>query len=166
MLSDSFASGAVFGGDNIPTGGLVGYNFGGVISNCYAAGAVTGGQNSQVGGLIGINADNTDYHVSPLLGDSYSSGNTSGGSGASVGGLIGGDAADARNSDLYWDRDTSGVSDPSHGAGNIPNDPGITGLSDTQLKSGLPAGFDPSIWNEKRKHNHGHPYLIDNPPPK
>jgi hypothetical protein len=62
--------------------------------------------------------------------------------------------------------DASGIGNPSQGAGNIANDPGITGLSDTQLKSGLPAGFDKSIWKEKSAINGGNPYLIANPPPK
>ena len=32
----------------------------------------------------------------------------------------------------------SALSDPAHGAGNVQNDPGITGLTDAQLKSALP----------------------------
>ena len=64
----------------------------------------------------------------------------------------------------YWDLDTSGVSDPHRGAGNIADDPGITGLTDAQLKSGLPAGFDPTIWAQKSNINNGYPYLRANPP--
>jgi hypothetical protein len=33
-----------------------------------------------------------------------------------------------------------------------------------QLQSGLPSGFDPSIWAEKPGINNGYPYLIANPP--
>lgn len=65
----------------------------------------------------------------------------------------------------YWDLD-KGVNDPSKGAGNIKNDPGITGLSDAQLKSGLPAGFYPTIWKQSAKLNNGYPYLVANPPPQ
>jgi hypothetical protein len=50
--------------------------------------------------------------------------------------------------------------------GNVPNDLGITGLTDAQLKSGLPAGFDPKIWAVNSKINNGYPYLLANPPPK
>jgi hypothetical protein len=58
----------------------------------------------------------------------------------------------------------SGISDPSHGAGNVQNDPGITGLTDTQLKSGLPAGFDKKVWAQKANVNSGYPYLVDPSP--
>ena len=68
--------------------------------------------------------------------------------------------------DTYWDTDTSGITDPSQGAGNIANDPGITGLTTQQFQSGLPTGFDPKIWAEKSTINNGLPYLIANPPPK
>jgi hypothetical protein len=42
----------------------------------------------------------------------------------------------------------------------------VTGLTSQQLKSGLPAGFDPCIWAEDKKINNGFPYLIANPPVK
>jgi hypothetical protein len=61
----------------------------------------------------------------------------------------------------YWDITTSGTT-VGVGRGNAE---GITGLTTTQLKAGLPAGFDPKIWAEDRKINHGLPYLIANPPP-
>ncbi|HEY1637039.1 MAG TPA: hypothetical protein VGF62_00835, partial [Rhizomicrobium sp.] len=64
----------------------------------------------------------------------------------------------------YWDLD-KGVGDPSKGAGNRSNDIGITGLTDAQLKLALPAGFDPTIWGEKKTINNGYPYLLANPPP-
>lgn len=41
---------------------------------------------------------------------------------------------------------------------------GVAGLTTEQLQSGLPAGFDPSIWGEDAKINHGLPYLLANPP--
>jgi hypothetical protein len=47
---------------------------------------------------------------------------------------------------LYWNLHTSDISDPQQAAGNIPDDRGITGLTDVQLRSGLPVGFDPAIW--------------------
>jgi hypothetical protein len=80
------------------------------------------------------------------------------------GGLIGQDSVEAGTANSYWDLETSGINDPSKGAGNVPNDPGITGLTDVQLKSGPPSGFSPAIWKESAKLNSGYPYLIDNPP--
>jgi len=38
------------------------------------------------------------------------------------------------------------------------------GLSDAQLKSGLPTGFDPTIWGHDPAINNGLPYLLHNPP--
>ena len=64
----------------------------------------------------------------------------------------------------YWDLDTSGVQDPSQGAGYPSNDPGITGLTSTELQSGLPEGFDPKIWGQDPSVNGGFPYLRANPP--
>jgi hypothetical protein len=66
----------------------------------------------------------------------------------------------------YWNLDTSGVSDPAEGAGNVPNAPGITGLTDSQLKSALPHKFNPKLWGRSPDINNGYPYLLANPPPK
>jgi hypothetical protein len=62
----------------------------------------------------------------------------------------------------YWDVTTSGTNNGT-GNGNVPN---VTGLTTSQLKSGLPSGFDPATWAEKKNINNGFPYLIANPPPK
>jgi hypothetical protein len=163
VIEQTFADGSVLGGDGTVAGGLIGSNMAGAISNSYAMDAVTGGANSSIGGLIGSNSSNNGSN--PSLTNSYSTGAASGGFGATVGGLIGEDLAEAGTSDTYWDLDTSGIGDPSRGAGNIANDPGITGLSDAQLKSGLPAGFDPAIWGRNAGINNGYPYLLANPPP-
>jgi hypothetical protein len=164
-LSQSFATGIVSGGDGVSVGGLVGENSGGTISDTYSTGAVVGGSTARVGGLIGLASD-SDENGTPVLSTSYSTGAVSGGSGATVGGLIGQDTADALNTNVYWDLDTSGISNVAQGAGNIADDPGITGLSDAQLKSGLPMGFDKKVWKEKATLGNGYPTLIDNPPPK
>jgi hypothetical protein len=83
------------------------------------------------------------------------------------GGLVGYDESPAGYITVsYWDMDTSGINNPAQGAGNVQNDPGITGLTDTQLKSSLPSGFDPAIWSQKKSLNNGYPYLINNPPPQ
>ena len=161
IIDQSHSTGIVAGGDDAQVGGLVGSNIGGVITNSYASGAVEGGSSASVGGLIGANDVGNS---SPVIASCYSTGAVSGGSGASVGGLIGQDLADPGITDAYWDMDTSGISNPAQGAGNIANDPGITGLTDAQLKSGLPAGFDKKVWKEKAGINNGYPYLIANPP--
>jgi len=164
IVRESYSLGAVTGGDGALVGGLIGKNWGGVISDSYAAGSTTGGANALVGGLVGGNIDNQNGQSIPAVSASYSIGSVSGGSGAVVGGLIGQDAADSQITNTYWDMNTSGISDPSHGAGNIADDPGITGLTTEQFKSGLPAGFSPAIWKEKAGINGGYPYLIDLPP--
>src|SRR5439155_15975348 len=87
----------------------------------------------------------------------YSIGNV-GGPAATIGGFIGGDYYRHKRNYISfadWDLDTSGISDPSQGAGNIPNDPGITGLTDAQLTSALPDGFDPNVWGENANINNG-----------
>ena len=40
----------------------------------------------------------------------------------------------------------------------------MTGRTDVQLKSGLPSGFNPSVWKEKTGINSGYPDLADNLP--
>jgi hypothetical protein len=160
-VSGSYATGSVkvtgdLGGDG---GGLAGFTQGGMISNSYAEGAVSGPDGSAVGGLVGANGN--------PISSSYSTGAVTGGAGAYVGGLIGYDGAQSGSiTDAYWDTDTSGITDPSQGAGNIANDPGITGLTTAQFQSGLPTGFDPSVWAENAKTDNGFPYLIANPPAK
>lgn len=152
-ISESYATGFVTGGDQSKVGGLAGIsqNSGG-ITNSYATGAVTGGADAEVGGLIGEN-DNTAE-------DSYSTGAVSGGTGSLVGGFVGsGHGTFATN---YWDTTTSGTDE---GAGGTNID-GVTGLTTEQFQSGLPAGFDPAIWNEKATLLDGLPYLIANLPPK
>jgi hypothetical protein len=161
-VSGSYATGdvQVLNFPNQPTngGGLVSVSSGTII-NSYATGAVSGVDESTVGGLVGINADTISF--------SYSSGAVTGGAGSTVGGLIGEDAAPAGSlDDTYWDTDTSGITNLSQGAGNIANDPGITGLTTAQFQSGLPAGFDPAVWVENPSINGGLPYLLANPPPK
>jgi len=58
------------------------------------------------------------------------------------------------------------ITNLGQGAGNIGNDPGISGLATAQFQSGLPAGFDPSTWAEDSNITNGLPYLIHNPLPK
>ncbi|HWA04886.1 MAG TPA: GLUG motif-containing protein [Rhizomicrobium sp.] len=164
VITGSYSTGTVVGVDGTMVGGLVGQNLGGVILNSYATGAVSVGSDGFAGGLVGSNENNPSEQADPVIANSYSTGSVSGGSGAVVGGLIGQDLADPGITDAYWDTDTSGVNNPEQGAGNIANDPGITGLTTEQFKSGLPAGFDKKVWKEKAGINGGYPYLIDLPP--
>jgi len=142
IIDQCFAEGKV----TAPGGGLVGELFsGGKISNSYASGPLTAG----IGGFIGVG----DLEVS----SSYSIGQVaqSNFSGGFVGQV---DSNAVQNA--YWDVDTSGQTEGC-GSGDCS---GITGLSDAQLKSGMPAGFDPKIWAQDTKINSGYPYLRANPP--
>lgn len=136
-------------------GGLVGFN-NGPLMNCYGEGAVSVPGMSDAGGLVG--ADN-----SPIS-NAYSTGSVQAGSGSFIGGFVGYDQSNGGLSDDYWDTSTSGITNLSQGAGNIANDPGITGETTEQLQAGLPAGFDPAIWAESANINGGLPYLVANPP--
>jgi hypothetical protein len=153
VVEQSFSSMTLGGSENL-LGGLIGLDYG-ATSNSYATGAVTGGEFAFVGGLEG------SAGPSGTLGTSYSTGAVSGGASSYVGGFLGGE--DEQVSGCYWDTTTSGTTQ-AVGYGN--DHAGITGLTTAQLKSGLPAGFDPTIWAERPKINGGLPYLINNPPPK
>jgi hypothetical protein len=159
-VRNSFATGAVRDTDGSRIGGLIGEAGGfSTVSNSYAMGTVTGGANSKTGGLIG--------NGGPGAKASYSAGDVSAGGGSSVGGFIGSyDSIVGTYKADCWDLDTSGISDPAQGAGNLPNAPGLTGLTDAELKSSLPKGFSPKIWGQSPKINNGYPYLLANPPPK
>jgi hypothetical protein len=143
-------------------GGLVGANEGTILNSYSTGGAFVKrpvSNASSAGGLVGHN-----YSVGSIS-SSYSTGAASGAA-TSVGGSIGtDDGADGSLIDTYWDIDTSGIANLGRGAGNRNNDPGITGLTTAQLQSGLPAGFDSTIWGEISNINGGLPYLLANPPP-
>jgi len=148
----SFASGNVSAGDNSRAGGLAGNSRDG-ISQSYATGSATGGIGSYVGGLAG-------YTAYGEISEVYSTGLVTGG--LYRGGLVG--HVDPSAAHAYWDFDTSGISNPGQGDGDTANYPGITGVTDAQLKSALPAGFDPNVWGQSPSINNGWPYLLANPP--
>jgi len=177
-ISQSQASGAVKGAT--VSGGLVGGNEG-PISESFATGAVE--SKNYAGGLVGLNESNgTDAGT---VDNSYSTGAVAG---YVSGGLIGGDTVssalensystgavdpfnnegggfgcDVNQEDVandYWDTTTSGMTVATCN-GNFS---GITGLTTQQFQSGLPSGFDSSIWAENPSINGGLPYLINNPP--
>ena len=152
-VDSSFATGSA-GAQTKQAGGLIGYGAHTTVTNSYARGAATvaGSNVGSAGGLAG--GPTTAFTAS------YSTGAPSGGK--FTGGSVGQTSSAMTN--VYWDMDTSGITDPSKGAGNHPNYPGITGLSDAALKSGLPTGFDPAVWAQSPSINNGYPYLIANPP--
>jgi hypothetical protein len=146
--SFSYAGGAVASND-------------GTITNCYALGSVVSADPDHAGVYVGGFEGLTDYHGSPgTAASSYFAGSidcyecTVAGFAGAGGGVFQQD---------YWDKDTSG-SDVACGHGAKCE--GVTGLTDSELKSGLPAGFDPQIWAQNPDINGGYPYLIDNPPPQ
>jgi hypothetical protein len=160
VIDQSYATGDVSGSDWV--GGLIAYNAA-IVSNSYATGAVRGGRLAVAGGLVGSANDDGNCFATSAISNSYSSAKVSGG--GMLGGVIGKDnTSQQKSSDVYWDLNTSGIGNPSQGAGNIADDTGLTGLTNAQLKSGLPAGFDPSFWGRKRSINGGYPYLLANPP--
>lgn len=168
-IDQTYATGDVSGGDGSETGGLVGFSVfdftPNAITNSYARGAVTADgagtalSDPRVGGFIGTNS-------TTAISASYSTGAPSAtGTSPLVGGFVGeDDAATGANTNDYWNKTTSGITNPSQGAGDPANDPGITGLTAAQMRAGLPAGFDSAIWAETAGVNFGLPYLIALPP--
>jgi hypothetical protein len=106
-----------------------------------------------LGGLVG-------FFQNTIISTSYSIGAVTGSNSGEVGGFIG-LLSTGSVSDDYWNKTTSNDKD---GIGHQKKFPGITGLTTEQLQSGLPAGFDPTIWAQSPSINNGFPYLISNPP--
>jgi len=181
-IQQSFATGAVSAGvqgdrakgqrrhppccgkvPGIRVGGLVGEN-NGQISDSYSLGSVNAvgsrqARHSTAGGLVGTT------QVPSAISQTYAIGHVSLNDRKYIGGAIGYDAATPGSNQFdNWDLDTSGISNPSEGAGNIPNDPGLRGRTDANLHK-LPNGFDPNVWAVNPAINNGYPYLIANPPP-
>jgi len=189
----SSATGSVTGSGSYPyVGGLVGWFYAGAVTRSFANGAVSG-HAASAGGLIGVISASAgdgyvtdDYATGPVSADA---GSFVGGfagwdtstpdfhfrSGYSIGavsgdGELGGFAGREENPQnirwpkAYWDLDASGIGDPKQGCGNTPLCHSITGLSDAELKSALPDGFNPKVWGQSPGINNGYPYLLANPP--
>jgi len=192
-LENSYASGAASGGSNAYAGGLAGFVESTTIDSCFSTGLATVGDGTRnlvaAGGLIGATTGaqgstllvensyaigNATAGVSAEVGGlvglaytgtfqtSYSTGVPSAGAKGLVGGYAGLEKSGSNAANAYWDTTTSGLTQPvGKGSGE-----GITGLTTAQLQSGLPSGFDPTIWAESPTVNNGLPYLIANPPPQ
>lgn len=122
-----------------------------------------GRNKSLLGGLIGdagYSPSGTEPNVEPSCGTGTVSGP------GTPGGLVGAVGfAGTSFANAYWDTSTSEITNPGQGAGNVGSDPGITGLTTTQLQAGLPAGFNTTVWGESPGINGGLPYLLALPPP-
>jgi len=139
-IAQSFASTDVTG--RSAAGGLIGDLWGTKITQSYATGSVKAKRNA--GGIVGdeLGVAASEVYATGLV------------RGSSAGGL-GGYCQGATLSAAYWDITTT-KQDADHC--------GATGLTDAQLKSGLPAGFDPNVWGQNPGINNGWPYLLANPP--
>jgi filamentous hemagglutinin family protein len=148
-------------------GGLVGYNEG-LISQSYWIASST--SISPVPGLTGYNEPNNfgtnsgptpgtgviqnSYALGPIttpgLVASYNQDGTVTNSYATgVGGLVGINYQGGAVSNSYWVTDS----------GLTPSD-GSTALTTLQIKSGLPIGFDQTVWGSTPALNNGYPYLL------
>ena len=137
-------------------GGLSGRDKGN-IRNSYSTGSVEGGSFNFTGGVVGLGVSGTinrSYALSAVTGSTEE--------GSSIGGIAGTADPKYKFADAYWDIDTTRQL-AACGTGNCAT---ATGLTDSQLKNSLPAGFDPAIWGQKKSINNGYPYLLANPPPQ
>ena len=137
-------------------GGLVGF-LTGPVTDSYATGSVSGERSTVIGGLIGQNHGASAQN-------SYAAGTITGAADEDFaqGGAVGLVESESGFADVYWDLETSGQTQGC-GKGDCS---AIAGLTDAQLKSSLPAGFDPAVWGQNAAINNGYPYLLANPPPQ
>jgi hypothetical protein len=147
-VKNSFATGSVQArSKRVVAGGLIGQVYNISITNSYATGDVTG-TGPYEGGFIGRAGGGT------VISQAYAIGHMDSGGGFAGCGFSPGSATAT-----YWDTDTAGV---PNGDGCVSGSSG--GLTTEQFTSGLPPGFDPSIWAENPSINGGFPYLLGNPP--
>ncbi|MEM2874726.1 MAG: GLUG motif-containing protein, partial [Candidatus Hadarchaeales archaeon] len=163
-----YATGCVYVNPTIGkyTGGLVGYNEAGLISNCYSIDNMLG--NDYYGGLVGLN--NGDivncYSVTVFSGGDDNFGGLVGGS---TGGII---------SNSFWDNETSGKSTSAGGTGKTTeNMKNVRTYTDTSWSTGLDTPWDfignpyedienANIWKIGATKNDGYPILWwQNAPP-
>jgi hypothetical protein len=149
-IQQSYATGPVTGG--YATGGLVGAEFGS-ITQSYARGSANGGPGSATlfvsgylpgtGGLVGFDGRGT-------ISEAYATGLTAAGLNSPTGGLIGVTSNSPTNSNTYWDFQTTGQ----------PTSAGGIGETTAQLTTGLPNGFESTVWGSNPSINNGYPNLL------
>jgi hypothetical protein len=183
-ISKSYTTGSVTGTagntnglNGIAVGGVAGWNFGTITQSYSAASVGSPGTGADLGGISGGNdgtislsystgsvssipVSNTDnFSLGGLVGrnktgsitQSYAMGSITGGPNSVLGGLVAtNDAGAGAVTNSYWDVQTTGQSTSVGG----------TGLTDAQLKSGLPSGFDPTVWGSSPNVNNEYPYLL------
>jgi len=180
-IGTSWAAGTVRGTNNPAqlTGSLVALNAG-AIQNSYSLADTKFFHDYHWdiahGGLIGQTSTTANYPSSVIA--AYAAGataprkappftNNSGLAGyngfAFAGAVVGFDGTSSTFQSTYWATDTS-RHHPNKAAGNKTQLAGVTGLTEAQLKSALPSGFDPTIWGQNPNINSGYPYLLSNPP--
>lgn len=173
IITRSYATGSVLSsaGDFYPVwvGGLIGWNRG-FVTQSYATGSVTGTFQGHAGGFVAVNDGTISQSYSSgavnapgirntvggfagssgnAISQSYSTGYVTAGSISTIGGFLAIRYGGAYAAD-YWDSQTSGQATSAGG----------TGLTTAQLKSSLPAGFDPAVWGISASINNGYPHLL------
>ena len=118
-ITNSYVMSSVEG--HLWVGGLAGWNVRANITNCYATGSVKGSE--FIGGLFGGN-------VIGNITNSYAIGSVTGN--YPVGGFIGDNWAGGNNTNSYWDKTTSGISNSDGGIGKttteLQSPTGATGI--------------------------------------
>ena len=176
-ISNSWVDGTVrgMGTPAGEQGALVGIN-GGTIENSYSLADTRFCSHCEYdaahGGLIGETSTTPNYPSKVV--SSYAAGRTAlprrpwlSTDGCSTpvnlaGAVVGCDGDNSSFASTYW------VTDSRHSAktpaGNKNQLAGVTGLTEAQLKSTLPPGFDSHVWGQNPAINNGYPYLLSNPP--
>ena len=115
-VTESYATGAVSGGDNV--GGLIGLNVADLVTDSYAVGAVSA-TGEHAGGLVGYNRGEN-----ATVTRAYAAGLVDA-DGPTIGGLVGSNVDNATVVNGYWDTETTGQAES---AGNA------TGLETAAMK--------------------------------
>ncbi len=145
-VSESYTTGSITGGSY--AGGLVGQLLSSTISNSYSLASVDGESNSHIGGFVGIRNNGTIIN-------SYSAGKVTG-SGFRTLGFVGYRTGSGTVSGNYWDEETSGYDD-SYDA---------TEKTTQEMKTQSTFGgwnFS-SVWAIKSGYEGSYPYLRFNEP--
>ncbi len=148
-VSNSYVTGKVSGQDAV--GGLVGYNYGGIIANSYSTAEVSG--EGSVGGLVGYNDHNGG---GVFITNSYATGSTTNLVSARVGGLVGLDN-NGTYINSFWNTETTGQNTSEGGTGK-------TTAEMKNIATFTEAGWDfTNTWAIVAGDSVSYPYLKNNP---